>query len=388
MTPLSGNERQPSLDALRGMALFGVLWINLLTVFRVSLFEHIAVFHTHPGALNEWIDLVSTWLFEFKAFTVFSFLFGVGTRIQAERTSRKQTNAAAFLLRRFGVLLAIGIVHMFLIWNGDILCLYAICGILSIPFIRLPAWIPISLGIAAISFSFAPINWVSLPTEKMMRTQAAVATQVYANGNYLLILILRWHETWDFMLPLLLSVLPKTFGLMLLGMAAWRKGLLREPAKHRRFLAGFFVIATVVGAFATSLIFWSAISGKALPLSSHVVDALSYIPMALGLTAGFTLWFSNGTSGTLVSLFAAVGRMALSNYLAQSVVFSLIFYGYGLQQFGKLAPAPAAFIGLTVFGVQLIASREWLRRYQFGPMEWLWRSLTYGRRQPFRHTPR
>ncbi|MEO7099311.1 MAG: DUF418 domain-containing protein [Luteolibacter sp.] len=387
MTPLPGNERQPSLDALRGMALFGVLWINLLTVFRVSLFEHIAVFHTHPGALNEWIDLVSIWVFEFKAFTVFSFLFGVGVCIQAERVSRKQTHAAAFLLRRFGVLLAIGVVHMFFIWNGDILCLYAICGILSIPFIRLPTWLLISLGIAAIAFSFAPINWVSLPTEKMMRTQATAATQVYANGNYLVILALRWHETCDFMLPLLLNALPKTFGLVLLGMAAWRKGLLKEPAEHRRFLGSFFVLGTAIGALATSLIFRSAISGKALPLSSNLADALSYIPMALGLAAGFTLWLIDRTSGTLVSLFAAAGRMALSNYLAQSIIFSLIFYGYGLRQFGKLAPAPAALIGLAVFGVQLITSREWLRRYQFGPMEWLWRSLTYGRRQPFRHTP-
>ncbi|MEO5915140.1 MAG: DUF418 domain-containing protein [Luteolibacter sp.] len=383
--PVPENERQAALDVLRGVALFGVLWVNLLTEFRLSLFEHLFTFHTHPGIVNEWIDLVTTWLVEYKAFTVFSFLFGVGIGIQTERKTLRGARGSGFLLRRFAILFIIGIVHMFLIWNGDILCLYAICGLLIIPFLRLPTWLLVCLGVAAISFNFTPLFGAFLPSEKMMRVHAASATPIYASGSFTEILDLRRSEAWSFMIPLLTHALPKTFGLMLLGMATWRAGILKRPAAHRRFLAIFFVVATLVGASATSFIFWSAIVGKELP-APVLVDALSYIPLALGLASGLTLWLSYPRTGCFIDLLAAAGRMALTNYLVQSIVFSLIFYGYGLQLFGKLSPAPTAIIGVAVFSFQLVVSITWLRCFHFGPPEWLWRSLTYESWQRMRRT--
>ena len=386
MTPVLDRERQTTLDVLRGVALFGVLWVNLLTLFRVSLFEHLVTFHTHPGIVNEWIDLVTAWLIEFKAFTVFSFLFGVGVAIQIERTTLRGARTSNFLLRRFAILLVIGMVHMFLIWNGDILCLYAVCGLLVIPVLRLPTWLLVCLGVAAIAFNFAPVCGAFLPSEKVMRAHAASSTPVYARGSFTEILDLRWRETWSLMVPLLSNALPRTFGLMLLGMAAWRAEILKRPAGHRRFLGIFFLGATLVGALATSLIFWSAITGKALPTPSVLTEALSYIPLALGLASRLTLWLSHAPTGRLIDLLAAAGRMALTNYLVQSIVFSFIFYGYGLQLFGKLSPTLAAIIGVAVFTVQLIISFTWLRACHFGPVEWLWRSLTYGSWQEMRRT--
>ena len=117
-----------------------------------------------------------------------------------------------------------------------------------------------------------------------------------------------------------------------------------------------------------------------------LVEAFSYIPLALGLTAGLLLLLSDSCTGVMARLFASAGQMALTHYLAQSVIFSLIFYGFGLGLFGKLAPAPTAVIGLLVFSAQLIVGRVWLRHFRFGPAEWLWRSLTYGRVQPMRRT--
>ena len=386
MTPTLGSERQTTLDVLRGVALFGVLWVNLLTLFRISLFEHLVTFHTHPGLVNEWIDLVTAWLIEFKAFTVFSFLFGVGIGIQTERTTLRGTRTSRFLLRRFAILLVIGIVHMFLIWNGDILCLYAICGVLIIPVLRLPTWPLVCLGVAAIAVNFAPVCDAFLPSEKVMRAHAAYSTPIYANGSFTEILDLRWKETWSLMIPLLSNALPRTFGLMLLGIATWRAEILKRPAGHRQFLGIFFLGATSVGALATSLIFWSAITGKALAVPSVLTEALSYVPLALGLASGLILWLSYVPTGRLIDLLAAAGRMALTNYLVQSIVFSLIFYGYGLQFFGKLSPTPAAIIGAVVFTVQLLISFTWLRACHFGPVEWLWRSLTYGSWQEMRRT--
>lgn len=386
MTPISENERQTTLDVLRGVALFGVLWVNLLTGFRISLYEHLFTFHTHPGMVNEWIDLVTVWLVEFKAFTVFSFLFGVGIGIQAERMALRGTRAPGFLLRRFAILLVIGIMHMFLIWNGDILCLYAVCGLLIIPVLRLPKWLLICVGLMAIAFNYAPFSGAFVPSEKIMRAHAASSTPIYASGRFTEILALRWRETWSLMIPLLISALPKTFGLMLLGVATWRAEILKRPAAHRWFLAIIFFVATFVGAFATSLIFWSAITGKALPVAPVMVEALSYIPLGLGLASGLALWLSYPRKGRLIDWFAAAGRMALTNYLIQSIVFGLIFYGYGGQFFGKLSPAPTAIIGVAVFAVQLIISSTWLRFFHFGPVEWFWRSSTYGSWQRMRRT--
>ncbi|MDB6117737.1 MAG: hypothetical protein JWO08_1518 [Verrucomicrobiaceae bacterium] len=386
LAPLADQERHTTLDVLRGVALFGVLWVNLQTSFRLSLFEHLFTFHTHGGWVNEWIDLVTAWLIEFKAFTVFSFLFGVGACIQAERTASRGISASRFMLRRFAVLLGIGLGHMFLVWNGDILCLYAICGILLIPLIRLPSAALVALGLAAISLTFLPISSALIPSAEAMRTQAAASTPVYAHGTYHQIFVVSWTETWYFIVPLLISALPKTFGLMLLGIASWRSGILKQPARHRRLLAGIFGCFTAVGALATSMIFWSASTGRALPVPPALVDAFSYVPLALGLTAGLVLWLNWSSAGPIAHLFAAAGQMALTNYLMQSLVFSLVFYGFGLGLFGRLSPASAGLIGIGVFALQLVASRTWLRHYRFGPMEWLWRSFTYRQAQPMRRT--
>ena len=135
MLPVPADERNVALDVLRGAALFGVLMVNLLVGFRVSLFEAIFTFHTHPGRANHAVDILIAWLFEFKALTLFSFLFGVGVGLQAERAAAHGMSAPRFFIRRFVGLLAIGLCHMLLIWNGDILTLYAVCGLLLIPFV-------------------------------------------------------------------------------------------------------------------------------------------------------------------------------------------------------------------------------------------------------------
>src|SRR5262245_15345143 len=151
MRPVCSDERIAALDALRGAALFGVLIVNLLVGFRVSLFESIFTFHTHPGWANRTVDILVAWLLEFKAFTLFSFMFGVGAGVQSERAAERKINPSGFFARRFSVLLAIGLFHMLLIWNGDILTLYAVCGLMLIPLIGRSARTLAALGIAIIA---------------------------------------------------------------------------------------------------------------------------------------------------------------------------------------------------------------------------------------------
>jgi uncharacterized protein len=382
--PTDHEERHAALDVVRGLALFGVLLMNLLTVFRVSLFQHILTFHTHPGLANRLVDDLAAGLIEFKAFGVFSLLFGVGARIQAERAAARGVAVSPFLVRRFLVLLGLGLAHMLLIWNGDILALYAVCGLLLVPLIRLPAGLLAALGVAAVAAnSLLPLGPL-FPSAMALRDHAERATRVYAEGGFGEILVFRCREAWRFILPLLIGSLPRTFGLMLLGAAAWRAGVLREPARHRVLLWAVALVGGSVGGTATALQVAATSADRPPAAPAVLLEALSSVPLALAYAAALFLWLIPPRTIPLAGALADVGRTALSNYVAQSVVLGFVFYGYGLGLFGRLGPAAALPIGLALYAAQLGLSRAWLRRYRFGPLEWLWRSLSYGRPQPLR----
>lgn len=378
-------ERTMTLDALRGAALFGVLLVNLESDFRASLFQQMLTPHLHAGWLNYATDLIVAGVFEFKAFTLFAFLFGVGVGIQ---TGRAAANIASFLVKRFTVLLVIGLCHMLLIWNGDILTLYAVCGLLLIPLVKLPArWLAAS-GIALILLSpYLTVFWVFSPPPPLVIAHAAIATRVYAAGGFEEIMALRWHEAWRFIAPLLIGSLPRTFGLMLCGVAAWRGGVLIDSLKQRGWLKRFCLITGSLGVVTTAAQLWAKETAHPMPSVLNWIAPYDTVWLAGAYGAGLWLWLSR-THSRSARWLAAGGRLALSNYLMQSVLFSMLFYGFGFGLFGQVGSAAAALLGCVVFAAQLVTSVFWLRRYQFGPMEWLWRSLTYGRRQPLRPTSR
>ena len=386
LRPTSSSERNVDLDALRGVALLGVLLVNLHVGFRSSLFENILAFHSQPGWANHVVDILIAWLLEFKAFTLFSFLFGVGVGVQAQRAASNYIQGSKFFVRRFAALFAIGLCHMFLVWDGDILTLYAVCGFLLIPLLKVSAkWLAIA-GIALVVLSpHLPFFDSIFPSAEAMRAHAEFSTPIYASGSFSEIMALRLREAPKFIAPLLLSSLPRTFGLMLVGVAAWRSGLVQRPRENRNLLKSILVVAGVLGTVTTTLVIWSKETGEPPPDVFDWFYAYSYVLLAFAYGAGLLLVFSsNGQvrDSRLKRLLASTGRMALSNYLAQSVIFSFLFYGFGFGLFGRLGPALTAALGVTVFAVQLVGSSWWLRRFQFGPAEWVWRSLTYRRWQP------
>ncbi len=352
MKPISSPDRHVALDSLRGLALGGVLLVNLLTLFRVSLFSHIAGTDASAEPAGRLIATFVHTFVEFKAYTLFAFLFGVGVAVQSERISLHRS-ATRFLLRRFVILLFIGLIHLLFIWNGDILTLYAICGLLLISALRLPTLLMAIAGAGLILVSLP----VPFPSTQGLALHGAAATQAYSTGSFVQILVFRWHETHRLMLPLLFMTLPKTVGIMLLGAAAWRSKLLTDP---RRVWLPIFIIGSTIGLAGTLL---------------HL-DFAAHVPLAISYAAAMLRWVPNSP------LLAAGGQMALTNYLTQSIVFCLVFYGYGLGQFGRLEVLPTAAAGLAFFMAQLAFSRWWLRHFYFGPGEWVWRSLTYGQRQP------
>jgi uncharacterized protein len=348
------------------VALFGVLAVNLEMEFRVSLF---AQFLRPPpmSALDAWIAWTLQVFLEFKAFALFALLFGVGLAIQYERLAATP-GRAILLVRRMLALLVLGLVHMLLIWNGDILSEYAIAGLVVLPLLFAPAW---ALAIAAVFWLgvyFCLPLWghlVPFPTGPALVHHVAAATSAYGTGSFGRVLAFRLEEL-PLMLALLAYVLPRTVGLMVLGALLWRLGVFRYGAMPRGWLWAGSILGLSIG-------FVLGVTDRLSALAA-ILMALGYGALVLGLAGdgkGWARWL------------APVGRMAFTNYVAQSIVMGLIFYGYGIGLFGKLGLGEGLVLVLAIYGVQILTSRWWLQRFRFGPIEWLWRAMMYGAAPPF-----
>jgi uncharacterized protein len=384
--PAGSRERVRTIDIIRGLALFGVLIVNILSDFRVPLLEHFRRPFADSHGVNRLVELLAAGVLEFKALTIFSFLFGVGIAIQLERATSRDINARYFLLRRFAWLFALGTLHLFLVWNGDILTLYAVCGLLLVPLVGLPSPVLLLIGAALIVIPEFVSFGSRLPSGPAAAALIAQTRQVYGNQGFIAILKFRWHESWLLIVPVVIMVLPRTTGLMCWGVAAWRSGIVRGPERHRRKLAVALVIGAAIGGAITANDVWAASSGWTLwpALQNTHLDASIFL--ALAYVSGLLLWLNPQRTSRLPGL-SALGRMALTNYVLQSIVLGCIFYGYGFGLFGRIGSAAAAGIGLVIYGAQMQLSRIWFRHFRFGPFEWLWRSLAYGQRQPMRVGP-
>ena len=375
--------RIDSIDILRGIALFGVLVVNLILEFRVSIFQQFLSASQPISMADRIVEAVVSMVFEMKAFALFSFLFGVGLAVQFERLS-KRGRAYYWLSRRLLVLLLFGLLHLLFIWNGDILTEYAIAGMLVLPFLIAPTW-TIAAGATCFLAIYVSMPMMSLPipwpdTETLQRHVAA-ANIAYGTGNALDV----WRFSIDelrLMLPLHLWIFPRTIALFLLGILAWRTGLMQRQEQYLRLFwiaGGVGIVAGVVIAAASSVGALTSLGtfGAALPNLATVVLAMGYGAVVLALA-------HHRVAGPVLRVFAPLGRMAFSNYIMQSVIFGFIFFGYGLGYFGRLGAMHALLIGLAVYAAQALLSGWWLTRFWFGPLEWLWRTWMYGIRQPMR----
>lgn len=379
-SPAAPSERAVALDALRGIALFGVLLVNLVTSFRVSLFEQFLPAAGLPGsATDRVVASIVTIGLEFKAFILFSLLFGVGLAAQRERTRARGVPFAPYIARRLGMLLVIGLGHLFLIWNGDILTLYAVVGVLAAPLLGLPlrVLLPIVLGLFVLSVLPLPYPR-PFPSLEAMQEHVDEARRVYGAGSFGQVLAFRVREAVPISALLLWSA-PRTLGLFLLGACAWRAGIFRE-GQRRALLVALASIGIGAGAAAT----WAASSGADLGRWGDAARGWGPVLLALGYGATILVAFAQPRIARGLSLFAPLGRMALTSYLTQSIVLSVLFYGWGLGLYGRLGEGSAAAIGVGIFVAEAAFSAAWLRRYRFGPVEWVWRSVTYGARQPMR----
>ena len=368
------------MDILRGAALLGVLLVNLLIAFRVPLLQHLADFHTHPGRLNQIVDLLLGIFVEEKAIVIFSTLFGVSMAIKWERCQARGESYVRLGVRRLLALAALGIFHMVFIWNGDILTEYALAGLLILPALWLPQRGVLGLAVVLLVLPVLPLR-LPLPRLdwELLRDHAATATRIYAGASYGELWTFRQHETRYVIIPLLSQILPRTMGLMLLGQYLWRADIFRQPTRHRSVLRWVAWLAIPLAVLVNLGQVAAAYAQRSFGAFTGLLDVLSSIPLALGYAAALLVGLQRPALRRILAPLSAVGRMALSCYLGQSLVLGLVFYSYGLGLFGRLGSAVTAPLGFLLYGAQLIGSRLWLRRYQLGPVEWLWRAATYGR---------
>jgi uncharacterized protein len=386
--PLDPAERIDAIDVLRGLALLGVLAVNLLTEFRVSIFEQFLPVANSISPLDRAIQTFLKLAVELKAYALFSFLFGVGLAIQHERLAQ-DARRAMLLVRRLAILLVFGLVHLFLIWNGDILTQYALAAMIVLPFLWTPCWLTGAAALVCLTVYVAmpvlpPVApW---PTTAWMVNHVAEATHVYATGSFSDVLAFRSREV-PAICPLHVLIFPRTVALFLFGMIVWRTDVLRRPSAHQPLLFALAIGGVLIGGGLTlategrALFERPFLGGAQLPL-----EGLATVVLAAGYGAAVIAMASTAGGKRMLAWAAPLGRMAFTNYLVQSLVFGWIFYGYGLGLFGHLSLVAALAIGICVAVAQVMISAQWLRYYRFGPVEWLWRTLMYGRPQPMRQS--
>jgi uncharacterized protein len=380
--PVAPSQRIEAIDVLRGLALFGVIAINVVFEFRVDIFQQFLPATGNLPAIDRVLKDVLSAAVELKAFALFSFLFGVGLAIQFDRLAN-HPRRVALLVRRLVVLLLIGAVHLFLIWNGDILVEYAVAGLIVLPLLFGPGWLALVVATASLEFFVAipllpPV--VEFPSQPWIRDHIAQAAIAYGDGGFLDVLAFRIREI-PAIFPLHVLIFPRTIALFLIGALVWRSGILRRASEHRGLLFGIAVAGVVCGGALTlaaegyAAFGWSWRARETIERLGGVILASGYAAAVIGLV-------SVPLGKRMLGWAAPVGRMAFSNYLGQSLILGWIFYGYGLGLFGRASVTTALAIAVAVYAAQVGISAWWLRRYRYGPVEWLWRSLMYGAWQP------
>lgn len=390
----AASQRLALIDALRGAALAGVLLVNL-GGFSLYYFLDPAQRAALPTArVDGWLAMAVQLLVQDKAITLFSLLFGVGIALQAGR-ARAQGIGEGPLVRRLLVLLAIGLLHAHLLWWGDILTFYAVAGLMLVALRRLPDRALLAAGLALALFSplLAPIAYRLLPAdladEATMHARALAAFSASDPGVALRGNLAYAHWNW----MALWGVFPFVLARLMIGDWVGRRGLLQDPAAHRRLLrwvclvgvplglAGGIALEAIEAAGRTAAVLEA---GRAAEFGLRTLRRLVPLAQGLGYAAGFALLFLRPGWDRRLAWLAPVGRMALTHYLAQSALGVALFYGVGLG-LGPGGGLPLRFAACAgIFAAQVAFSHAWLARFRLGPAEWLWRSLAAGRALPLR----
>jgi len=401
IAPVSPSERIISLDVLRGFAMLGILIIN------IQSYAMIEAAYLNPSAygnltgLNKWVWILSHLLAEQKFLSIFSILFGAGIVLMTSKVESKGGSAIGLHYRRTFWLIIIGMMHAYLLWFGDILVAYGLCALIAFLFRKISPKKLLIIGLIIISVSsllYLFFGWsVSYwPPETFQNTMPFWKPNQQIIDKEISVYQSGWRSQMAHRIPTAIRFQTFVFmifigwragGLMLIGMALFKWGVLSAKRSNRLYIA-LMAIGFGIG---FPLVLWGVARNFAaewkLDFSMFYGSQYNYwgsLFVALGYISMVMLISKSALLEKFIRPIAALGRMALTNYLLQTIICTTIFYGHGLGLFGQVQ---RSFQILIVFGVwilQLIISPIWLRFFKFGPVEWLWRSLTYLKLQPMR----
>lgn len=405
--PVGQTERITAIDALRGFALLGILIMNIRMF--AGPFAQYGNPYAVPAAGGEersnWLVFsIAHVMADLKMMTIFSMLFGAGIVIMSERQIAKGLGSIGLHYRRMWWLLVIGLIHAYLIWPGDILVIYAICG--AIVFWARRFYVPVQIGLGlflllcgigiSLGAGFTIDKWPPEAVDQMSRDWAPppellqeqidaytgpISDRLAEQGR----MSLGWH-TGGF----IFFGFWRAAGLMLLGMGLYRLGIF-SAKRSMGFYLGLIVTGAAIG---IPLILWgmnkNIEDGYIFETAFFLNGQFNYVGslfVALAWTGIIMLLVKAGAVKMLINALSAVGQMALTNYLMQSIICTTIFYGHGLGLFGEFTYLQQFYVVLGVWAAELVWSPVWLKYFRFGPFEWLWRSLTYFSPQPMLRRP-
>jgi len=404
-SPVPTDDRVELIDIVRGFAVFGILLVNM-PLFFSPIYLYVSSVEWWPGTLDRIVSHGIAFVGQGKFYTIFSFLFGVGLAIQMERAKRRGGPIAGLFARRIFWLALIGATHAFLIWFGDILLLYAMVGLVLLAFRNLTdrgilIWVVVLLlvpvllmtgitGLVVIGRAI-PESGEAIDqalAESREQTVAAIEpTRIaYAEGSFADALRARAGEVGVVYSFSIISA-PQILGLFLIGLVVGRRRWLQEPESR---LAGIRrALPWLLGVGIVGNLVMVATLDRVDPGSPSILGLVQWVAMAVGAptlsfayVGGIVLLYRRRGAQKWLSPLAAVGRMALTNYLMHSLVFTLLANGYGAGLYGRISPGTGLWMTLAMYAAQIPLSVWWLNRFRFGPAEWLWRSLTYRRLQP------
>lgn len=352
------SERIQILDILRGFAVFGILAVNIIAFSLPNHDFSKMVLSPEP---TKWYDRLALWFSEYftegKFYVIFSFLFGLGFSVQLTRAETKGSNILSFYPRRLLILLGFGILHS-LFWWGDVLRIYALLGFVLLAFRKLSnQWL---LALSVLCFVFSGV--------------VAGFPNIFGHGA---------GSPSDNILKSILFGLthmgPSVMTMFFLGRIAGQLKVFEKLPQYKSNLPKIIIFGVIisVGLRVISFVFASEQGGK-----ETLLKGLSDMALAAVYVSTLSLLSLRNNIVKQLKPMADVGRMALTNYIVQTIICVSFFRIFDLE--GKVHSAWLMLMTVVIYGLQLLYSRWWLARFKYGPMEWLWRSLTYGKMQSFR----
>lgn len=387
----SSTNRIHSLDLLRGFAVLGILIMNITSFSQVNIAYMNPMIGAGLEGYNQYFHAFNYIFADTRFMSIFSILFGAGVVLFTNNAEVKGKKVGALHYKRMFWLLLFGLLHAYFIWEGDILVAYAICGCL-IYLLRkktIRALLIISIILFIVPLTFNLMTYYGMTAEELESTFAffypsseEITTEVQImQGSFLEQMPIRLENAIEFQtLVFMIETFWRTTSLMLLGMILYRKGILsanKSISYYSKMILIGFGIGLIISLIGLNQSYDSGWSGAYVMSVGLNYKLISGVFIAIGYI-GFVMWcFKKGVFKKLQNRLQSAGRMAFTNYIGMSLICSLIFNGHGLALYGTFDRLQQFLVVVSIWVLILIVSPLVLRKYRYGPLEWLWRKLTY-----------